>query len=292
MAEQITTVAAKGSVPTLSLRRDELADIELQLLLDALLRYALCDFRSVNPSVLRRRVADAMRAEGLATITGLQERLLHDERALASFVVSIKATTAGPFADPAFFRAFLVNVVPLLRTYSFIRVWLPNAGPGADAFALAALLDEAGILERTILYSTFINDVSVAIAKTGHYRHGGRAALEAAARVAGLQAPLTNYFDLNEDFASPKERLRESIMLARHNPASDTSINEFHAIVARGFLSLLNAEAQHELHGLFYESLMHLGFLGLGSGESIAHSAHEQTFRQVVQDHPIYRRMR
>lgn len=292
MVEQVATVAAKASVPALSLRRAELADIELQLLLDALLRYAMCDFRTLNPSVLRRRVADAMRAEGVATITGLQERLLHDERALASFVVSIKAATAAPFADPSFFRAFLVNVVPLLRTYSFIRVWLPNAGPGADAFALAALLDEAGILERTILYSTFINDVSVALAKTGHFRHGGRADLEAAARVAGLRAPLTNYFDLNEDFAIPKERLRESVMLARHNPASDASINEFHAIVARGFLSLLNGEAQYELHGLFYQSLMHLGFLALGGGESTTHSAHEQAFRQVVQDQPIFRRMR
>jgi chemotaxis protein methyltransferase CheR len=292
MVEQVATIAGKSNVPALSLRRDELGDIELQLLLDALLRYAMCDFRGISPSVLRRRVADAMRAEGVATISGLQERLLHDERALASFVVSIKAATAAPFTDPPFFRAFIANVVPLLRTYAFIRLWLPNAGPSADAFALAALLDEAGVLERTVLYSTFVNDISVAIAKTGHYRHAGRGALEAAARMSGLQAPLTDYFEINDEFACPKERLRESVMLARHNPASDASINEFHAIVARGFLSLLNGEAQYELHGLFYQSLMHLGFLGLGNGESITHSAHEHAFRQVVQDQPIFRRMR
>ena len=292
MVEQVATVAAKKSAPALSLRRDELADIELQLLLDALLRYAMCDFRSINPSVLRRRVADAMRAEGVTTISGLQERLLHDEHTLASFVASVKATTATPFADPAFFRAFLANVAPLLRTYAFVRIWVPNTGPGADVFALAAILDEAGILDRTILYATFVNDISVAIAKTGQYRHAGRADLEAAARMAGLQAPLTDYFDVGEEFAMPKERLRESVMLARHNPASDASINEFHAIVARGFLSLLNGEAQHGLHALFYESLMHLGFLALGSGETVGHSAHEHAFRQVVQDQPIFRRMR
>jgi chemotaxis protein methyltransferase CheR len=292
MVEQVAIVAAQESAPPLGLRRDELADIELQLLLDALLRYAMCDFRTINPSVLRRRVADAMRAEGVLTISGLQERLLHDERALAAFVASIRAATAAPFAEPGFFRAFLANVVPLLRTYSFIRIWLPNTGPSADPFALAAVLEEAGILDRTILYATFVNDISVAIAKTGRYRHGGRTSLEASARMAGLQAPLANYFDLDEEFATAKERLRESVMLARHNPASDASINEFHAIVARGFVSLLNGEAQYELHALFYESLMHLGFLALGSGESVAHSAHEQAFRQVVQDHPIFRRMR
>ena len=292
MVEQVEVVTTRESAPALALRRDELNDIELQLLLDALLRYAMCDFRNINPSVLRRRVADAMRAEGVATISGLQERLLHDERALATFVVSIKTTTAGPFADPGFFRAFIANVVPLLRTYSFVRIWLPSTGPGADPFALAAVLDEAGILDRTVLYATFVNDISVAAAKTGAFRHGGRASLEAGARMAGIQAPLATYFDLNDEFATPKERLRESVMLARHNPASDASINEFHAIVARGLLSLLNGEAQHELQALFYESLMHLGFLALGAGESTAHSAHEQSFRQVVQDQPIYRRMR
>jgi chemotaxis protein methyltransferase CheR len=292
MVEQVATIATKERVPVLALRRDELADIELQLLLDALLRYAMCDFRNINPSVLRRRIADAMRAEGVATISGLQERLLHDERALAAFVESIRAATAAPFADPPFFRAFIANVMPLLRTYAFVRIWLPSAGPAADAFSLAAILAEAGLLERTVLYATFINDVSVTIAKTGRNRHSGRASLESAARMAGVQAPLTNYFDIDDEFATPKERLRESVMLARHNPATDASINEFHAIVSRGFLSLLNGEAQYDLHALFYGSLMHLGFLALGNGESVANSGHETAFRQVVQDQPIYRRMR
>jgi chemotaxis protein methyltransferase CheR len=292
MVEQVATIPAKEHAPALSLRRDELSDIELQLLLDALLRYAMCDFRNINPSVLRRRIADAMRAEGVATISGLQERLLHDERALAAFVVSIKAATAAPFADPSFFRAFIANVVPLLRTYAFVRIWIPNAGPAADVFSLAAILAEAGLLERTVLYATFINDVSVTVAKTLRTPHGGRAGLEAAARMAGMQAPLTNYFDLDDEFATPKERLRESVMLARHNPSSDASINEFHAIISRGFLSLLNGEAQYAAHALFHGSLMHLGFLALGTGESVANSGHEGSFRQVVQDHPIYRRMR
>lgn len=292
MVEQVVTPQKRGSASAPNLRRDELSDIELQLLLDALLRYALCDFRSINPSVLRRRVADAMRTEEVATISGLQERLLHDDRALTAFVTSIKTTTAVPFADPAFFRAFIANVVPLLRTYAFVRIWLPKAAPGADAYSLAAILDDAGILDRTVLYATFMNDISVAHAKTGEFRHDGRASVEAAARMAGLQAPLSAYFDVDESVLVPKERLRESVMVARHNPASDASINEFHAIVSRGFLTLLNGEAQYTLHSLFYQSLMHLGFLALGSGEAIAHSAHEQAFRQVVADQPIYRRMR
>ena len=283
--------AAEAHALALNLRHDELPDIELQLLLDALLRYGACDFRCFNQSVLRRRVADAMRGEGVATISGLIERLLHDERAFAGFVTSIKTAAAAPFSDPSFFRALSANVVPLLRTYSFIRIWVPAAGPGADAFALAALLAQAGILGRTILYATFVNDVAVASARFG-FRHAGRNQLETSARASGLEAPLSRYFEVDDEFLIPGEELRESVMLARHNPASDASINEFHAIVARGFAPLLNGAVQFRLHSLIYESLTHLGFLGLGAGESLSHTPHEHAFRRVATEQPLFRRLR
>jgi chemotaxis protein methyltransferase CheR len=289
MVEQ---VAAEEARLALNLRREDLADIELQLLLDALLRYGACDFRCFNQAVLRRRVADAMRAEGVTTISGLQERLLHDERAFATFVSSLRSNVSMPFADPALFRAFVANVIPLLRTYSFIRIWVPAAGLGWDAYALAALLDEAGLIERTVISATFVNDASVAIAKSGFYRHAGRANLEARARLAGLEAPLTQYFELDDDFVAPREHLQESLMFARHNPASDASINEFQAIVVRGLLPLLNGAAQLRLHSLMFESITHLGFLALGNGETLAHSAHEGAFRQVTPEQPIFRRLR
>lgn len=289
MLEQVAPEAASVA---LNLRRDDLADIELQLLLDALLRYGACDFRPFNQAVLRRRIADAMRAEGVGTISGLQERLLHNERAFATFVSSIRSSASGLFADPGLFRAFVTSVIPLLRTYSFVRIWVPGAGPGSDAYALAALLDEAGLLDRTVVYATFVNDASVAIAKAGLYRHAGRASLEASARLAGLEASLSEYFELDQEFAAPKERLRENVMFARHNPASDASINEFHAIIARGFLPLLNGAAQYRLHALLFESLTHLGFLALGNGEAVVHSPHEGAFRQVSPDQPIFRRLR
>lgn len=287
MAERLADIAA----PPLNLRRDELADIELQLLLDALLRYGQCDFRCLNPAVLRRRVADAMRAENLATIAALIDRVLHDDEAFTAFVTSVKSASAQPFHDPAFFRTFSANVVPLLRTYSFVRIWVPAAGPDASAYALAALLAQAGILTRTIVYSTFINDVSVASVKAG-FRHGGREQFEVNARAAGIEGPLARYFEIDDDSAAPSEELRESVMLARHNPASDASFNEFHAIVARGFAPLLNGAVQFRFHSVAYESLAHLGFVALGAGESLAHTPHEPAFRQVAANQPIFRRLR
>lgn len=281
-----------SAVPALNLRRDELADIELQLFLDALLRYGNYDFRNFNQSALRRRIADAMRQESIATISGLQDRLLHDEEALASFLISMSGGTSHLFHDPHFLHAFSVNVIPLLQTYSFVRIWVPGSGTGGDAYSIAALLAQAGLIDRTIIYATCVNDVTAAVAKAGYYEHRSESDFTALARQSGLTEPLGEYFEITPRYAIPKAVLRENVMFARHNPVEDGSINEFHAIVARGLLPLFNGAVQYRLHKLFFESLMHLGFLGLGHNESLTNTVHERAFRQIVSDQPLFRRMR
>jgi chemotaxis protein methyltransferase CheR len=290
MVEQVAPEEAM--LAALSLRRDELANIELQLFLDAILRYAGCDFRQLNQAVLRRRIADSMRALGLDTISALQNRLLHDERALAAFIVSVRGKSGQLFADAELLRAFCANVVPLLRTYPFIRIWMPGSATGADAFSLAALLADAGILAKTLIYATCINDATLALAKARWYEHEGVQRLNALGHQAGLRAKVADYFEVDGQAAAPREHVRSSVMFARHDPTVDGSINEFVAIVARGLLPLYNGAAQYRLHRLFFESLAHLGFLILGPNESLAGTVHERAFRQVVRDHPIFRRMR
>ncbi len=290
MVEPLTVEEAASAA--LSLRRDELADIELQLFLDALLRYGSCDFRQFNQSVLRRRVAGAMRAHGLETISALQNLLLHDERALASFVISMRGSGSSLFSDPSFLRAFVNNVMPLLRTYPFVRVWIPGSATGGEAFTIAALLADAGILSKSLIYATCINDASVAVAKMGLCEHTDENDLATHARQAGLEAPIHSYFEVTQRYAIPRDEIRGGITFGRHDPAADGSINEFVAIVARGLLPLYNGAVQYRLHRIFFESLGHLGFLMLGAGESLTGTVHERAFRQVVHDQPIFRRMR
>ena len=290
MVDQVDAIDV--ALPALNLRNEELADIELQLFLDALTRYSGNDFRNFNQSMLRRRIADAMRAEDLVTISGLQERLLHDERALAQFIVSMGGGISALFHDPLFLQTFALNVIPLLRTYSFVRLWVPSAGTGADAFSIAALLQEAGLLERSVVYTTCVSDVAVAVSRNAVYPHRSTADFQTLARQAGITGNIGDYFDVSDTVARPREELSRNVMFARHNPEVDGSINEFHAIVARGLVPLYNGAVQFRINKLFYESLMHLGFLGLGQNETLANTVHERAFRKVVATQPIFRRMR
>ncbi|MGH7737260.1 MAG: CheR family methyltransferase [Candidatus Tyrphobacter sp.] len=290
MVEPLALKDAAGSA--LPLRVEELPDIELQLLLEALLRYGGCDYRHFNQAVLRRRIADAMRAYELRTISALQDLLLHDERAFASFVASMRGPGDGLFGDPSFLRSFSVNVLPLLRTYPFIRIWIPGCGTGAYAYSIAALLAQADVLGKSLIYATCLNDAAVAVAKTSRCVHPGREELEARSRQAGLEVPATEYFEIGDNDAAPRDEIRGAVMIARHDPSGDGSINEFVAIFARGLLPLYNGAIQYRLHRLFLESLGHLGFLMLGPGEDLAGTVHQGAFRHVVADQPIFRRMR
>jgi len=281
-----------AAVPPLTPRRDEVNDIELHLLLDALLRFGDYDFRHYNQAVLRRRIADSMRAEGVETISGLQERLLHDEGALARFLVLMCGSSPRLFYEPAFFRAFAATVVPLLRTYSFVRIWLPGVGTGADAYALAAALDEAGIYERTVIYATSISEIGAAVAKAAIYEIPSTAAFLALAREAGIAESIDRYFDVSARAVAPNDRLRRNVMVGRHNVAQDGSINEFHAVVARGVLPMFNGATQYRIHRLIFESLARLGVLALGSNETLAGTVHEHAYRRIDTGQPIFRRMR
>jgi chemotaxis protein methyltransferase CheR len=284
--------AEATALATLALRREELGDIELQLFLDALLRYGGCDFRQFNQALLRRRVAEAMRAQRVETISALQDRVLHDEQAFASFIMSMRGNGLQLFAHARLLRAFKEIIVPYLRTYPFIRLWVPGSSSGADAYSIAAILADANLIERTVIYATCINEATVAVAKARTFRHESPDALDNAARSAGLRSRVSDYFEIAPTFSVPREEIRDIVMLARHDPVSDGSINEFVAIFARGLLPLYNGAVQYRLHQLCYESLAHLGFLVLGPDESLSGTVHEHAYQRLDSQTPVYRRMR
>ncbi len=273
-------------------RNDALADLELSLLLEAVHRFSGQDFTDYAQATLKRRVAERLRFENVQTISGLQERLLHDPEALARFVFAMSGGSGQLFADAAFFRVFRTHVVPLLRTYSFARMWVPSCASGEDAYSLAVLLQEEGLLERSMIYATDASDLAIAAARAGTFEFEANGDPVAAHRSGGRKAVALRIRRCSERSLTFGDELKRHIIFAKHNLVTDGSLNEFHVIVARGVLRHFNRSLQFRVHNLFLNSLIRLGFLCLGSSESLRHTPHEGVFRRVAEDAPIYRRMR
>lgn len=273
-------------------QNDELAGIELHLLLEAVVRWGGYDFRDYAPATLSRRVAERMRAEGVLSISGLQERVLHDHESLRRFVFAMSASPSRPFVPPEYFHAVRERVIPLLRTYSFARIWFPACSTGEDIYALAALLQEAGILERCMIYATDLSDLALAEARAGRYEVSSAQAFASAYQAAGGGLALSSFCELTDRAVQFHEGLRKNVIFAQHSLATGSSLNEFHAIFARGVLPQFNKTLQFRVHNLFLQSLARLGFLCLSSTESLHATPHEGVFRRIDDTAPLYRRMR
>ena len=273
-------------------RDGALTDLELNLLLEAILRLSGLDFRDYSQTTLKRRISERLRDEKLQTISGLQERVLHDPAAFARFVFAMSGGPGQLFREPAFFALVRAKIVPLLRTYSFSRIWVPNCSRGEDAYSLAAVLHEEGLLSRTMIYATDASELAVAAGKRGIFEFESVDAMKAAHRATGTSKPLSDTAELGDRAMILHEDLRKNLIFAQHSLVSDKSINEFHLIVARGVLPQFNKALQFRVHNLFLSSLVRLGFLALGRNETIRGTPHERVFREVSDDEPIYRRMR
>jgi chemotaxis protein methyltransferase CheR len=290
MVESI--IKESSSTVPLSDRSEERAAIELSLLLEAVVRWSGFDFREYAPATLKRRVAERMRAEDVNTMSALQDCVLHDQEALRRLVFSLSANANRLFRAPEYFRAIRERVVPFLRTYSFVRLWFPACSTGEDVYTLAAILLEEGLLDRCMIYATDISDLALAQARIGSYRVGALEEFANDYRLSGGRQSMSEFCEWNDGTVQFNENLQRQIIFSTHSLATDASLNEFHAIVARGVLPQFSKSLQYRVHNLFLQSLTRFGFICLSSAESLHATPHEGAFRKVDEVFPIYRRMR
>jgi chemotaxis protein methyltransferase CheR len=270
---------------------EDVESVELGLLLDAVFRLYGYDFRDYARTSMRRRVHNIMRAEGVRTISALQDRVLHDPAAWERFLASISVNVSAMFRDAGFFLAFRRQAVPLLRTYPFIRVWHSGCSIGEEVYSLAILLEEEGLSDRALIYATDINEGALRKAREGIYpaelmQKYTRGYIES----GGLRA-FSDYYTARYDRAILRPSLQRNIVFAQHNLVSDGPFNEFNVILCRNVMIYFNQELQRRTHALLYRSLGMFGLLGLGARESLRFMPQEACYQPLVEGEKIYRKV-
>ena len=271
--------------------QDDLEEIELSLLLEGVFRQYGFDFREYAPASLRRRVWRRVFAEGLQTISALQDKLLHDPGCMERLLLDLSINVTAMFRDPAFYVAFREKVVPALRTYPFTRIWVAGCSTGEEVYSLAILLQEEGLYERTRLYATDINEHALATARAGVFPLDRMKEYTQNYIRAGGKREFSEYYVAAYDNAQFSRALTENVVFARHNLAMDRGFNEFNVIVCRNVLIYFDRTLQDDVHGLFYESLGMFGILALGHKESIRFTAYADRYEEVDADERVYRKI-
>ncbi len=266
-------------------------EIELALLLEGIYRHYGFDFRNYAAASLRRRVWNFVRNEAVGSISSLQDRILHDRVWLDRFLYALSVNVSAMFRDPVFYMTFRQEVVPMLRTYPFVRIWLAGVSMGEEVYSLAILLREEGVYDRCRIYATDINEAVLKKAKDGIYPLDLMQAYTKNYIRSGGRKSFSDYYTAAYDNAIFKSSLRDNVVFAQHNLATDGSFNEFHVILCRNVMIYFNSQLQAHVHHLLYESLVTLGFLGLGSKETLRFSPHEYSYEEIDRAVKLYRRI-
>src|SRR5256714_1915082 len=269
----------------------DLEDIEVKLLLEGVYLHYGYDFREYAPASLKRRIGDLMRDEKVGSISQLQDRILHDPACFERFIVALTVNVTSMFRDPNFYLTFRTKVVPLLKTYPFVRIWHAGCSTGEEVYSTAIVLTEEGIYERCRIYATDLNEAVLKRAREGIYSLEFMQGYVANYVKAGGRAAFAEYYVADNDSAIFRSSLRRNVVFSQHNLVTDRSFNEFNLILCRNVLIYFNQDLQNRVHHLLYESLAKFGVLGLGHKETISYTPHESRYEALAASEKLYRRV-
>jgi chemotaxis protein methyltransferase CheR len=265
-------------------------DIEMRLLLEAVYQKYHYDFRGYAMASIKRRLMQARERFGARSFSVLQDMVLHDEHMLAELLPYLTVQVSELFRDPLYFRAIREHVVPHLKTYPSLKVWIAGTSTGEELYSFAILFREEGLEDRTMFYATDINSDALKKAEAGVYELSRMKLFTENHRLSGGKSSLSDYYTAAYGAASFDKSLRKSTVFSDHSLATDAVFAETHLVSCRNVLIYFNRELQDRAIGLFSGSLLRKGFLGLGSKETLRFSLHADDFSEFSRDERIYQK--
>ena len=266
-------------------------DIELPLFVEAVFRRYHYDFRDYAPASLKRRLRTALPRFNCASLSQLQHRLLYEPNLFNSLLDYLTVQTTEMFRDPEYYLSLRTHVIPVLRTYPSLKIWVAGCSTGEEAYSLAILLKEEGLLKRTIIYGTDINAQALRKAEAGVYDIDRIALFSQNFQRSGAHSSLSAYYTAAYGHAVFDQSLKKHMVFSDHSLATDSVFAEMQFVSCRNVLIYFNRVLQDRAVGLFREALCLRGFLGIGSRESLRFSAHFTAFEPIDTENRIYRKM-
>lgn len=269
---------------------DKTEEIEIRLLLEALFQKHHYDFRGYAMASVKRRLKQARDQNGFASFSLMQDRLLRDPTMLPKLLGYLTVQVSEMFRDPSYFRTIRDKVVPHLRTYPSLKIWVAGCSAGEELYSLVILFREEGLEEKTIFYATDVNHEALASAQTGIYDLDRAKLFTENHRQSGGRSSLSDYYTAAYGRVAIKKNLRERVVFSDHSLVTDAVFGEMQLISCRNVLIYFDRALQNRAVGLFRDLLSRKGFLGLGAKESLRFTEHTAAFSEFAREERIYQK--
>ena len=269
----------------------DLESLEIDLLLEAAYRRWGYDFRDYARATVRRRVNALMQSTNLTSISAMIPVLLREQELFLRLVGALSVTVTELFRDPNFYKSIRENVVPPLETYAFFKVWHAGCATGEEAYSMAILLEEAGLLDRAQIHATDMNQGSLKKAREAIYPLDAMNGGQANYLKSGGRGAFNDYYHARYNAAQLIPRLIDNLTFSAHNLACDAVFGEMNVIVCRNVLIYFNRQLKERVLSMFHDSLCHRGFLCLGTQETLEFSSFRDKFEVISSAQSIYRKL-
>jgi len=268
-----------------------LEDIEIELLLEGLFRVHGLDFRDYSRASIKRRVIELTHLEKLKTVSALQDKVLHDPDCLERFLLGLSVHATAMFRDPSFYLTFRQRVVPLLRTYPTVQIWIAGCSTGEEVYSLAILLKEEGLYPRCRIYATDVSQAVLRKARDGIFPLAAMRDYTANYHNAGGLNEFSDYYTAQYENVIFSPSLKNNVVFSEHNLATDGSFNEFQVILCRNVMIYFNKDLQARVHNLLYDSLSMFGVFGLGNKESLKFTPRADYYENLNDSDKLFRKV-
>jgi chemotaxis protein methyltransferase CheR len=263
---------------------------QISELIDLVRRVHGFDFSGYTKASLKRRVVRIMQLKKME-FYDLKHILVNDQHFFQYFLEEITVNVTEMFRDPSFYKALNLQVMPYLSTYQHAKIWCAGCSTGEEVYSLAILLREAGLSKKSFIYGTDINTEVLKEARKGIYSLRNIKSYAENYQFTGLKGSISDNFTILYDAASIHNELKQNTLFSVHNLVSDDVFNEFQMISCRNVFIYFETELQERILELFYKSLCPLGYLCLGSKETIRSDAFKRKFKVINQKENIYQKV-
>ncbi len=268
----------------------DLEELELELLLEALVRRFGFDFRLHERPPLKRKLFGFMEQRALATLSQLQDQVLHDPATAGALLRALHVPPASLFDDPG--EALLLRQAAgqSLRGVALPRIWLADCAGAGQAWTLAIILAEMDLLAQAEIHATVASDDMLDEAAAAWLPEAELERAQAAYVQAGGKGLLADHFQVQGGRAVLAPSLRSHITWAQYNLVTDASFNEFNLIACQRALPDFGPLLRQRVLQLFHDSLAPFGTLGLDRELDPAEPL-SRDYQQLAPGQPWYKRV-
>lgn len=265
-------------------------ELEILLLLEIVYQKYGYDFRQYSEAHVRRRIMNRMTMSGIKDISQMKSKLLNDEIFASMLLQDLSITVTEMFRDPSFYVSLRENVIPVLKTYPFIKIWHAGCATGEEAYSMAIIMQEEGLYDRTTIYATDFNQRALNQAKDGIFSNRMIKEYTANYQLSGGKDSFSSYYTSDHDNVIMNQSLKKNMVWANHNLVTDSVFAEAHLILCRNVLIYFNHNLQNKVQNLFYNSLINGGILCLGSKESLRFTDLHDEYTELDKKYRIFKK--